>query len=130
MRNWISFEQSYERRIKCAARELYTIVKCASSVTLNISSTGRRPKVAPEQKVVILLLKEIFSLSNRKMADLLSLFGPLAGIDIRYKKVEGAYSSLQIRLIIHNMFSLLASDGGGNLSGDGIGDSMPITRHY
>jgi len=54
---------------------------------LYADSTGRPPKVAPEQKVVILLFKEIFSLSNRKMAGLLALFGPLTDIDICYKTV-------------------------------------------
>ncbi len=88
------------------------------------------PKVTPEQKAVILLLKEIFSLSNRKMAGLLSLFRPLTDMDICYKTVERAYSALPVRLIIHNMFLLLASSAGGNLTGDGTGYSLSITRHY
>ncbi|MBX8635180.1 MAG: hypothetical protein KIY09_01910, partial [Thermoplasmata archaeon] len=67
-RDWSEYEQSYEQRIKCAARELYTVVKSASSIILSADGgTGRPPKVTPEQKVVILLLKEIFGLSNRKM---------------------------------------------------------------
>ena len=106
-------------------------MKSASSILFSPDDhTGRPPKVTPEQKVVMLLLKEIFSLSNRKMSGLLSLFGPLTDIDICYKTVERAYSSLPVRLIIHNMFVLLASGAGGNLTGDGTGYSLSITRHY
>ncbi len=78
IRNWSRYERSYEQRIKCAARELYTVVKSASSIIAAVDGgMGRPPKVTPEQKVVILLLKAIFQLSNRKMAGLLDLFGPL-----------------------------------------------------
>ena len=131
IRDWSTYERSYEQRIKCAARELYTVVKSASSIILSVdNSMGRPPKVAPEEKAVILLLKEIFKLSNRKMSGLLALFGPLTDIDISYKTVERAYSSLPVELIIHNMFILLASGAGGNLTGDGTGYSLSITRHY
>ncbi len=104
-RDWSAYEQSYEQRIRRAAAELYSVVKSASSIIFSPDDRmGRPPKVTPEQKVVILLLKEIFSLSNRKMSGLLSLFGPLTDIDICYKTVERAYSSMPVRLIIHNMF--------------------------
>ncbi len=126
-----AYERSYEQRIRHAAAEVYSVVKSASSIIFSTDDRmGRPPKVTPEQKVAILLLKEIFSLSNRKMSGLLSLFGPLTDIDICYKTVERAYSSLPVRLIIHNMFILLASGTGGNLTGDGTGCSLSITRHY
>ena len=131
VRDWSEYEQSYEQRIKRAARELYTVVKSASSIIRYADSgMGRPPKVTPEQKVVILQLKAIFQLSNRKMAGLLSLFGPLTDIDISYKTVERAYSSLPVELIIHNTFVLLACSAGGNLTGNGTGYSLSITRHY
>ncbi len=130
-RDWSAYERSYEQRIRHAAAELYSVVKSASSILFSPDDhTGRPPKVTPEQKAVILLLKEIFSLSNRKMSGLLSLFGPLTDIDICYKTVERAYSALPVRLIIHNMFVLLASGAGGNLTGDGTGYSLSITHHY
>ncbi|MBX8631380.1 MAG: ISNCY family transposase [Thermoplasmata archaeon YP2-bin.285] len=130
-RDWSAYERSYEQRIRHAAAELYSVVKSASSIIFSPDDhMGRPPKVTPEQKVVMLLLKEIFSLSNRKMSGLLSLFGPLTDIDICYKTVERAYSSMPVRLIIHNMFVLLASGAGGNLTGDGTGYSLSITRHY
>ncbi len=131
VRDWSAYERSYEQRIKCAARELYSVVKSASSIIAAVDGgMGRPPKVTHGQKVVILLLKAIFQLSNRKMAGLLALFGPLTDIDISYKTVERAYSSLPVVLIIHNMFVLLASGAGGNLTGDGTGYSLSITRHY
>ena len=130
-RGWSAYERSYEQRIKYAAAELYSVVKSASSIIFSPDDhMGRPPKVTPEQKAAILLLKEIFGLSNRKMAGLLSLFGPLTDIEICYKTVERAYSALPVRLIIHNMFILLASGAGGNLTGDGTGYSLSITRHY
>ena len=84
----------------------------------------------PEKKGVILLLREMFGLSNRKIAHLLSLFGSLTDTDICYKTIEWAYSGLPARYTIHNMFILLASSAGGNLNGDGTGYSLPITRHW
>ena len=64
------------------------------------------------------------------MSGLLSLFCPLTDMDICYKTVERAYSSMPARLIIHNMFVLPASGAGGNLTGDGTGYSLSITGHY
>ena len=128
---WSAYERSYEQRIKHAAAELYSVVKSASSIIFSPDDhMGRPPKVTPEPKAAILLLKDIFGLSTRKLAGLLSLFGPLTDIDICYKTVERAYSALPVRLIIHNMFILLASGAGGNLTGDGTGYSLSITRHY
>ncbi len=130
VRDWRGYELSYEHRIRRAAIELTAVVRAAYSIIACVETMGRPPIVSPEQKAVILLLKEIFQLSNRKMAGVLSLFAPLTGIDVGYKTVERSYSHFAVSLIVHNMFVLLASRAGGNLTGDGTGYSLSITRHY
>ena len=82
---------------------------------------------------MILLLKDIFQLSNRKMANFLSFFTVLTDIDISYKTVERTYSDELIKLTIHNMFQILVKNKRikkADTTGDGTGYSLTITKHY
>lgn len=75
-------------RIKTASKELEPIIEEAYSM-INMKTSRGRPETVPiTKKVLILLLKDIFQLSNRKMANLLAMFTALTGIDISYKKME------------------------------------------
>jgi transposase len=67
------------------------------------------------------------------MANLLPLFSLFDDVDISYKTVERAYSDPLVRLIIHNMFVILVKRKGikqADLTGDGTGYSLTITKHY
>ena len=102
---------------------------------IDISKPNKgRPQTVPiTKKVMILLLKDIFQLSNRKMANMLALFSALTGIKLSYKSVERIYSDELARMIIHNMFILLVKKKGiknVDVSGDGTGYSLTITKHY
>ena len=92
-RDWRTYEQRLAMRIKTASKELETIVEEAYS-RINVSKPGKgRPlKIPVTNKVTILLLKDIFQLSNRKMANFLTFFTILTDIDISYKTVERTYS--------------------------------------
>lgn len=58
VRDWSAYEQPYELRIRHAAAGLYSAVKSSSLILFSPDDhMGRPPKVTPEQKAVILLLK-------------------------------------------------------------------------
>jgi len=134
-RDWRTYEQRLGMRMREAARELKPIIKEANSMikVVKKDKRGSLSKVSPEQKVMILLLKTIFHLSNRKMANFLFFFTSLTDIDISYKTVERAYSDPLIQMIIHNMFIIMVKRKeitDVNLSGDGTGYSLTVTKHY
>ncbi|MBC8487402.1 MAG: ISNCY family transposase, partial [Bacteroidetes bacterium] len=121
--------------MKIAAKELKPVIKEAYCMIKIVKkdNRGSSPKVTPEQKAMILLLKTIFQLSNRKMANFLFFFTMLTGIDITYKTVERTYSDPLVQMIIHNMFMIMVKRKeitGVDLSGDGTGYSLTITKHY
>lgn len=133
-RDWRTYEQRLALRIKKAAEEIEPVVEEAySMIEVSKSDVGRPPKIPVTKRVLLLLLKDIFQLSNRKMSNLLMFFTVLTGIDISYKTVERAYSDELVRMTIHNMFSILVKRKGindANVSGDGTGYSLTVTRHY
>jgi len=134
-RDWRTYEQRLAKRMKEATRELKPVIQEAFS-TIKIECTDNRgspPKVSPEKKAMIILLKTIFQLSNRQMSNFLFFFSMLTDIDISYKTVERSYSDPLVQMIIHNMFMILIKRkkiDNINLSGDGTGYSLTITKHY
>lgn len=133
-RDWRTYEQRLALRIKMASNELEPIAKEAYSMIDTAKGTmGRPEKVPVYKKVMLLLLKDIFQLSNRKMANLLAMFTALTGIDISYKTVERIYSDELARMVINNMFMIMVkgkSIENADTSGDGTGYSLTVTRHY
>ena len=133
-RDWRTYEQRLARRIKLAAQELKPVIKEAYSM-IKVSRNGRgaHPKTTVTDKVLMLLLKDIFKLSNRKMANMIAMFSVLSGIDVSYKTIERAYSDEFAVMTIHNAFMILVGRKGikdADTSGDGTGYSMTVTRHY
>jgi transposase len=132
--NWSEYEREYRDRIKYVVAELGNIVNEASSLILtDAHRSGRRPKLTPERKTMSVLIQSIVELSNRNMSGLISLFGALDGVNISYKTIERAYSDEMVRAIIHNVFILSIIKKGlkdVDLSGDGTGYSLTVTKHY
>jgi len=133
-RDWRTYEQRVALRIKKAAEELESVLNQAYSMIEESRPGGGRPlKVPVTKKVLILLLKDIFQLSNRKMANMLAFFTALTGIDLSYKTVERIYSDELARMTIHNAFVILTKRKGikhADVSGDGTGYSLTVTKHY
>jgi transposase len=133
-RDWRTYEQRVARRMKMAAQEIEPVVKEAASLIQAVKTgPGRPEKISVEQKVLILLLKDIFQLSNRKMTNMLDMFTVMTGVDISYKTVERCYSDELARMVIHNMFMILVKRKGikeADTSGDGTGYSLTVTKHY
>lgn len=131
-RDWRTYEQMLALRIKTAAQELLPVIEEAYSMI--VSKGRRKPRKMPvTKKILVLLLKDIFQLSNRKMANFLAFFTALTGIDISYKTVERIYSDDLARMVIHNMLMIMVKRKDikhVDASGDGTGYSLTVTKHY
>ena len=134
-RDWRTYEQRLAKRMKEAARELKPVVEEAYSMIKveRADNRGSPPKVSPDKKAMIILIKTIFQLSNRQMSNFLFFFSMLSDIEMSYKTVERSYSDPLVQMIIHNMFMILVKRKkitDVDLSGDGTVYSLTITKHY
>lgn len=131
-RDWRTYEQQLMNRAKGAICNLEHLINEATNIEIH-RSIGRPPDLELKQRVIILLLKELFGESNRKMASMLALFSLLSGIDISYKTVERLYSNPDVEMAICNLHVLiLKTKGVKNIHacGDGTGYSLTIKKHY
>lgn len=134
-KDWRTYSQSKTHRMRQAAKELKPLVhKAASEITvIKDNNRGRKPEFGYEEKVLFLLIKEIFKLSNRDMADFLFFFSLMSDIDVSYKTIERLYSDEVVQLILHNMFVLLVKEKKIceiDAAGDGTGYSLSIKKNY
>jgi len=132
-RDWRTYEQQLTYKIKTAIRNIEPLVDEAVSVINTQREKGRAPELTLKQKVILILLKEIFDKSNRNMASMIDLFSLLSGIDISYKTVERLYSDPEVEMALHNLHVLILRKKGVNnvdASGDGTGYSLTIKKHY
>jgi len=86
-----------------------------------------------ENRVKLLLVKQLVGESNRMFSSILVIFSMLSDIDVSYKSVERLYSGMEVILAIHNLHILLLKKKGMNSSdatGDGTGYSLTIKRNY
>lgn len=133
-RDWKGYETEYRNRLNVAANEIRPIIKAAAApLVKNTRRIGRPWRISVEDKVMILLLKDIFDTSNRKTARLLPLFGKLRDISTTYKTVERLYSNPLISMVLHNMFVVMMERKRVkhvDITGDGTGYSLTIKKHY
>ena len=131
--NWQAYEKQWANRLRTALSEIKNIINQAAQPICQIHPLGRPPNISAKQKALILLQKDLIQFSNRKMADLLPMFASINDVETSYKTIERAYSNTLVRMIVHNMFVLLVKKKGikqADLTGDGTGYSLTITRHY
>lgn len=121
------------QRVKERLRLLPEYVeRAAAMVRVAKDPRGQHTTVPIVKRVLLLIFKRLMQRSNRGMEDLLIPFAPLFGFRRSYKFVERAYSDIEVRLVLHNLFVLLARDEGvsGNVAGDGSGYAITIGQHY
>ena len=93
-------------RIKGAIRNLKPLIDEAINFKTH-RRQGRELELELKQKVMILLLKELFGKSNRMMASMLSVFSLLSEIDVSYKTVERLYSDPEVEMAMYNLHILI-----------------------
>lgn len=132
-RDWRTYEQKLMHRIKTAIRNLEPLIEEAIETIKVERKQGRKPLLSLKQKVILLLLKELFDKSNRSMSFMIDVFSLLSGIDISYKTVERLYSDPEVEMAIHNLHALILKKKGiqkVDASGDGTGYSLSVRKHY
>ena len=131
-RDWRTYEQRWQHRIRQIIRDLGPLIQEACRIR-RVRGTGPRHELALEQRVTLLLLKVFHDQSNRKMAGSLWLYSLLSGIEVSYKTVERLYSDPDVALALENLHVLMLRRRGVkkvDLTGDGTGYTLTITRHY
>lgn len=134
-RDWRTYEQRLTLRMKKAIQALTPLIEEAIE-TLDIKKAetrGRKPKLSLKQKVMLILLKQLFEKSNREMSVMLTLFSLLTEVDVSYKTLERLYSDQEVVLVLHNLHNLLIARKNikeVDASGDGSGYSLTIKKHY
>ncbi|MGC9088502.1 MAG: ISNCY-like element ISFac3 family transposase, partial [Conexivisphaera sp.] len=133
-RDWRTSEQREAERMREAMRSLDPLIhEAVSSIRIADKGPGRPPTLTLEQKVKLLLIKQLVGKSNREFAYMLEIFSMLSGIDVSYKTVERLYSDELVMMALHNLHVLLLRRKGvreSDASGDGTGYSLTVKRNY
>lgn len=129
-----TYEKTWKNRLQTALQEIQnTINHAAAPIKTRGKPFGRPPNTSAKQKTLLILTKDLIQFSGRKMADMLPMFKALNELDLCYKTIQRAYSNPMVKMIIHNMFILLVQKKNikqADLTGDGTGYSLSITKHY
>ena len=132
----MTYEQQYARRIYTAMKSLEPLIHEAV-ITIGVyheaASRRRGRPESLEQKVKLLLIKQLVGESNRVFANMLDLFSMVSGMDISYKTVERLYSDDMVMMALHNLHVLILKKKGVTISdatGDGTGYSLTIKKNY
>ena len=99
-RDWRTYEQEFSRRIKMAMKDLDPLVNEAVSIMRIVHGPGHPHSLTIEQRVKLLLIKQLVGESNRMFANMLAIFSMLSGIDVSYKTIERLYSDDEIEGIL------------------------------
>ena len=132
-RNWKSYEKEFSERIKTAMRELEPLVNEAVSEIHTAPQLGHPHSLSLEQRVKVLLIKQLVGKSNRMFANMLVIFSMISGIDVSYKTIERLYSDDEVILAIHNLHVLILKKKGvnnSNATGDGTGYGLTVKKNY
>ena len=132
-RDWRTYEQQFALRIKTAMREIDPLIHQAVSVIRIVQGPGHPHSLTLEQRVKLLLIKQLAGESNRMFANMLVMYSTLSGIDVSYKTVERLYSDEEVMLAIHNLHVLILGRKGiqsSDATGDGTGYSLTVKKNY
>ena len=132
-RDWRTYEQEFTVRIKTAMKELDPVIHEAVSAIRIIQGPGHPHSLSIEQRVKLLLIKQLVGKSNRMFANMLAMFSMLSGIDVSYKTVERLYSDDETFIAVHNLHVLILRRKGitsSSATGDGTGHSLTVKKNY
>ena len=132
-RDWRTYEQQFTLRIRTAMSELDPLIRQAVSVIHILQGPGHPHSLTLEQRVKLLLIKQLAGKSNRMSASMLVMYSMLSGIDVSYKTVERLYSDEEVQLAIHNLHVLILGRKdiqSPDATGDGTGYSLTVKKNY
>ena len=114
-------------------RDLDPLVNEAVSAIHILPRAGHPHSLTLEQRVKLLLIKQLVGESNRMFANMLVIFSMISGIDVSYKTIERLYSDDEVVMAIHNLHVLILKKKGVNSSratGDGTGYGLTVKKNY
>ncbi len=114
-------------------KDLDPLIREAVSTLHVVHGPGHPHSLTLEQRVQLLLIKQLVGESNRMFSSMLVIFSMLSGIDVSYKAVERLYSDEEVVLAIHNLHILILNNKGveqSDATGDGTGYSLTIKKNY
>jgi len=132
-KNEPGYDIRFVRRLKTAIRSLRPLIQKATKEIVISRDKGAKPRLTLEQKVTLILLKQLIEKSNRMMEGLLDLFLMILGFDISYKTIERLYSDKDVWVALCNLGVLILEKRGIqkiDASGDATGYALTITKHY
>ena len=132
-RNWRTYEQEFAQRIKMAMKDLDPLVNEAVSMIRIVPRAGHPHSLTLEQRVKLLLIKQLVGEFNRMFANMLSIFSILSGIDVSYKTIERLYSDDEVIIAVHNLHVLILGKKditNSSATGDGTGYSLTVKKNY
>ncbi|EQD57519.1 ISA1214-6 transposase, partial [mine drainage metagenome] len=106
-RDWRTYEQEFAQRIKIAMKDLDPLVSEAVSTIRIVTGAGHPHSLTLEQRVKLLLIKQLVGESNRMFANMLAIFSMISDIDVSYKTIERLYSDDEVIVAIHNLHVLI-----------------------
>jgi transposase len=114
-------------------KDLEPLIEEAVSTIRIVHGPGHPHSLSLEQRVKLLMIKQLVGESNRMFATMLDTFSMVSGIDVSYKTVERLYSDEEIVLAIHNLHILILKKNGvsgSRSTGDGTGYSTTVKKNY
>ncbi|MEM0195975.1 MAG: hypothetical protein QXJ24_06650 [Thermoplasmatales archaeon] len=91
-RGWRTYEQLFSGMIREAMKSPNTLISEAVPSIHTDSGAGRPKLLTIEQRVKLLLIKQLVGESNRMFASMPDVFTMVSGINISYKTIERLYS--------------------------------------
>ena len=132
-RDWKNYERGFSERIRTVMRELEPLINEAVSAIHVLLGPGHPHSLSLEQRVKVLLIKQLVGKSNRMFSSMPVIFSMISGIDVSYKTIERLYSDDEVILAIHNLHILILKKKGvnnSNAAGDGTGYGLTVKKNY
>ena len=132
-RDWHIYEKEFSKRFRLAMKDLDPLIQEAVSSVEIIPRPGHPHSFTLEQRVKLILIKQLFGESNRMFANMLDIFSMLSGVDISYKTIERLYSDDEVIIAIHNLHALILKRkkiANSDATGDGTGYSLTVKKNY
>lgn len=128
-----NYDNNFHKRIKFAVKSLSRLIHEATKDLVKIKSVGCPQKLTLEQKVKLILIKQLMEKSNRLTSDILLLFSLMFNTEVSYKYIERLYSDDDVKLALCNLSMLIIKEKGIDVvdcCGDATGYSLTVTKHY
>lgn len=129
------YSNEYDQRLRKSLKEITikindVVDNAVKELSFENQKTGR-PLKDRTLLTKLYLFQNLFNFTNREMECFSSIFLFSQKEIYSYKTIERAFSDSRVRVIIHKVFELSIGEKRNlNISGDGTGYSLTISKHY